>query len=144
MHTAIFDKNSSNLISLPLKKIKLVRKKFPKMSSSESILLNNPDESILDSDDIDDEVVVVPRGKGKIYQPLCDFDDFERVKQSIKNGEIQANKWKHRSIKPTELGFKHWYECKHKFAGCQTTMYALVENGSTGQQKKKTGQWYSK
>ena len=47
-------------------------------------------------------------------------------------------------IKSTELGFKHWYECKHKFAGCQTTMYALVENGSTGQQKKKTGQWYSK
>ncbi|RNA19620.1 hypothetical protein BpHYR1_008884 [Brachionus plicatilis] len=91
------------------------------MSSSESILLNNPNESILDADEIDDEVVVVTRGKGKIYQPFCDFEDFERVQQSIKNG-----------IKPTGLGFKHWYECKHKFAGCQTTMYVLVENGSTG------------
>ncbi|RNA22748.1 hypothetical protein BpHYR1_036243 [Brachionus plicatilis] len=60
------------------------------MSSSESILLNNPDESILDADEIDEEIVVVTRGKRKIYHPLCDFKDFERVQQSIKNTTVNA------------------------------------------------------
>lgn len=37
------------------------------MSISESILLNNHDNSILDIDDVNEEVDFVRRGKRKIY-----------------------------------------------------------------------------
>ncbi|RNA18595.1 hypothetical protein BpHYR1_047986 [Brachionus plicatilis] len=49
------------IFSVSNKWLQIVSKKFPKMSSSENILLNNPDESILVAGDIFDEVFVVTR-----------------------------------------------------------------------------------
>ncbi|RNA36034.1 hypothetical protein BpHYR1_009667 [Brachionus plicatilis] len=80
-----------------------------KTESSEHILENEIDETINDAEEIESQPRA-KRGKGLVYDHLCDFESFETISEEIKNGKID----------------KYWYDCSFTKHGCKVRMFLLI------------------
>ncbi|RMZ94926.1 hypothetical protein BpHYR1_032801 [Brachionus plicatilis] len=93
--------------------------------SSERILENEIDETINDSEEIESQPRA-KRGKGLVYDHLCNFESFETISEEIKNGKIGHNQWIFCGLKNTQNGDKYWYDCSFSKHGCKVRMFLLI------------------
>ncbi|RNA42680.1 hypothetical protein BpHYR1_053303 [Brachionus plicatilis] len=101
--------------------------------SSEHILENEIDETINDAEDIESQPRA-KRGKGLVYDHLCNFESFETISEEIKNGKIGHNQWIFCGLKNTQNGDKYWYDCSCVLA--VATDLPIESNRKRGAPKK--------